>query len=145
MNETANNGNALNDNGIVVDELDLQETDLGEAPTSDDEASDVRNGVYMFVVRADGDDVNATPVMYSLGETGAEPVVDAPADADEFYRLVAEDMWGMVHQLALRTEESGATRSDAMIQLLTEMQNQPQELIHNMLAAMIVEAANAKP
>ena len=97
----------------------------------------------MFVVRIDGDDVHATPVLYTMGEDGAEPLEDAPPNADDFYALVSEDMGDMLYQLTQRTKESGMSRSDAILQLLTDMQNQPQELIHNMLAVMIVEASNA--
>ena len=129
---------------MSLDDLDIQETDAGEATSAEEKHDeDVRNGVYMFVVRIDGDDVHATPVLFTMGETGAEPVEDAPTDPDDFYTMVSEDMGDMLYQLTERTKESGMSRSEAILQLLTDMQNQPQELIHNMLAVMIVEAANA--
>lgn len=124
-----------------LDELDLRETDNGEAKSADAKPEDVRNGVYMLVVRTEGDDVNATPVLFTMGESGAEPVEDAPSSANEFYDMVAEDMGDLFFQLVRRTKESGMERADAMIQLLTDMQHQPQELVHNMLSALIVDAA----
>lgn len=142
----------MNDNGIEqmsLDEIDLQETDasMPSVPTEvddDEHAEDVRNGVFMFVVRVDGEDVNATPVLFTMGETGAEPLEDAPADPNEFYEMVAADMGDLLVQLVGRTEESGMSKSDSMLQLLTDMQRQPQELIHNILATIIVEAAYDK-
>ena len=128
-----------------LDELNLREADAGAPPAAEDmtpdNPEDVRNGVYMFVVRVEGDDVHATPVLFTMGETGAEPVEDAPADPDDFYALVAEDMGELLVALVGRTEESGMSKSDAMLQLLTDMQKQPQELVHNILATIIVEAA----
>ena len=134
--------NNLSDNNIEDDQLSL--IDIGDefgAEAEADDAEDVRNAVRMLVVRVEGENVNATPVLFSMGETGAEPMEDAPDDANEFFDMVSEDMGDMLVQLIQRTEESGMTRADAMIQLLTDMQQQPQELIHNILGCMIVEAA----
>lgn len=150
----------MSDNNIdeqlaLVDINELQETDLGEVaqPADNDEQpadndehpEDVRDGVYMLVVRSDGENVSATPVLFTMGETGAETLEDAPDDADEFCEMVFEDMSDLLVQLINRVEFSPElTKSDAMIQLLTDMQAQPQELIHNMLASIIVEAAKER-
>ena len=99
-------------------------------------------GIYMLVVRIDGDNVNATPVEFAIGENSAKPLQDAPNDVDVFYDVVAGDMGELFIQLADRTASSGMGRGEALIQLLTDMQAQPQELIHNMLATFIVEAAS---
>ena len=138
--------NNLSDNNIdnlTAEDGQLELIDLGDefGAEADDVAEDVRNAVRMLVVRVDGENVNATPVLFSMGETGAEPMEDAPDDANEFFDMVSEDMGDMLVQLIQRTEESGMTRADAMIQLLTDMQAQPQELIHNILGCMIVNAA----
>lgn len=150
MNDTDTNA----DNNIG-EQLGL-DLDLGlpeaaeqmELPADTDEhPEDVRDGVYMLVVRKDGENVTATPVLYSLGETGAAPLEDAPDDPDEFYRMVCDDMEHVMVMLADRTQAAvteGAGKADVLMQLLSDMQEQPQELVHNMLACMIIEAALAE-
>lgn len=106
--------------------------------------TDDDDNLYLLVVRPnDEGGVDAAPVMYRMGDDGATPLGpgDAPDDQDEFCDWVIEDMGRLLATMILKIRDGEMSKSEALLGLLGGMQDQPQELLHNMLATVIVGAA----
>lgn len=111
------------------------------------------NIVYMALVRAEatedgGMHIVSTPVAYNLedgAEVGARPLSDAeaPPEIAQFYENVADDMDALSLSLITRSIASQLPKHEVFMRLLMDMQGQPVELIHNMLAVSLVEAMDS--